>query len=113
MTAAAPHVTGEYRSPRMDADLETFRGQVRIARVFVDDCIRRQLDGTLDTATASMAKWWCTDLRQKVADDCLQLYGGYGYMTEYPISRMFADARVQRIYGGTNEIMKEVIARSL
>jgi acyl-CoA dehydrogenase len=87
--------------------------QVRIARVFVDDCIRRQMDGTLDTATASMAKWWCTDLQQKVADDCLQLYGGYGYMTEYPISRMFADARVQRIYGGTNEIMKEVIARSL
>jgi acyl-CoA dehydrogenase len=87
--------------------------QVRIARVFVDDCIRRQMDGTLDTATASMAKWWCTDLQQKVADDCLQLFGGYGYMTEYPISRMFADARVQRIYGGTNEIMKEVIARSL
>jgi acyl-CoA dehydrogenase len=87
--------------------------QVRIARVFVDDCIRRQMDGTLDTATASMAKWWCTDLQQKVADDCLQLFGGYGYMTEYPISRMFADARVQRIYGGTNEIVKEVIARSL
>jgi acyl-CoA dehydrogenase len=87
--------------------------QVRIARVFVDDCIRRQLDGTLDTVTASMAKWWCTDLQQKVSDDCLQLFGGYGYMTEYRISRMFADARVQRIYGGTNEIMKEVIARSL
>jgi acyl-CoA dehydrogenase len=87
--------------------------EVRIARVFLDDCIRRQLEGTLDTATASMAKYWCTDLQQKVTDDCLQLFGGYGYMTEYPISRMFADARVQRIYGGTNEIMKEVIARSL
>jgi acyl-CoA dehydrogenase len=87
--------------------------QVRVARVFVDDCVARVVAGQLDTVTASMAKWWCTDLQQKVIDDCLQLFGGYGYMTEYPISRMFADARVQRIYGGTNEIMKEVIARSL
>ena len=71
------------------------------------------MDGRLDTVTASMAKWWCTDLQQKVIDDCVQLFGGYGYMTEYPISRMFVDARVQRIYGGTNEIMKELIARSL
>lgn len=87
--------------------------QVRIARVFVDDCIQRVVEGKLDTVTASMAKWWCTDLQQKVIDDCVQLFGGYGYMTEYPISRMFVDARVQRIYGGTNEIMKELIARSL
>jgi acyl-CoA dehydrogenase len=87
--------------------------QTRVARVFIDDCIQRIVAGTLDTVTASMAKWWCTDLQQTVIDDCLQLFGGYGYMTEYPISRMFADARVQRIYGGTNEIMKEVIARSL
>ncbi len=87
--------------------------ETRIARVFVDDCIQRVVDGKLDTVTASMAKWWCTDLQQKVVDDCVQLFGGYGYMTEYPISRMFVDARVQRIYGGTNEIMKELIARSL
>jgi acyl-CoA dehydrogenase len=87
--------------------------QTRVARVFIDDCIRRIVAGELDTVTASMAKWWCTDLQQQVTDDCLQLFGGYGYMTEYPISRMFADARVQRIYGGTNEIMKELIARSL
>ncbi|MFO0452561.1 MAG: acyl-CoA dehydrogenase family protein [Pseudomonadota bacterium] len=101
----------EFQNTRFKlAELAT---EVRVARTFVDDCIRRRLAGTLDTATASMAKYWCTDLQQKVADDCLQLFGGYGYMDEYPISRMFADARVQRIYGGTNEIMKEVIARSL
>jgi acyl-CoA dehydrogenase len=87
--------------------------QTRIARVFIDDCIRRVVEGNLDTVTASMAKWWCTDLQQQVIDECLQMFGGYGYMTEYPISRMFADARAQRIYGGTNEIMKELIARSL
>jgi acyl-CoA dehydrogenase len=87
--------------------------QARIARVFVDDCIQRVVAGTLDTVTASMAKWWCTDLQQKLIDDCLQMFGGYGYMNEYPICRMFADSRVQRIYGGTNEIMKEIIARAL
>jgi len=87
--------------------------EARIARVFVDDCIQRVVDRRLDTVTASMAKWWCTDLQQKIVDECVQLFGGYGYMTEYPISRMFVDARVQRIYGGTNEIMKELIARSL
>jgi acyl-CoA dehydrogenase len=85
----------------------------RVARVFVDDCIQRQLRGELDTVTASMAKWWTTDMQQQVIDDCLQLFGGYGYMDEYLICRMFADARVQRIYGGTNEIMKELIARSV
>jgi acyl-CoA dehydrogenase len=67
----------------------------------------------LDTATASMAKYWCTDLQCKVMDECVQLHGGYGYMWEYPITRAYADARVQRIYGGTNEIMKEVISRSM
>jgi acyl-CoA dehydrogenase len=85
----------------------------RIARSFIDDCIGQQLRGELDTATASMAKWWATDMQQKVIDDCLQLFGGYGYMNEYMICRMFTDSRVQRIYGGTNEIMKELIARSL
>ncbi len=85
----------------------------RVARAFVDDCIERQQRGELDTVTASMAKWWTTDMQQQVIDDCLQLFGGYGYMDEYLICRMFADARVQRIYGGTNEIMKELIARAL
>jgi acyl-CoA dehydrogenase len=84
-----------------------------VARTFVDRCIVQMMDGTLDTATASMAKWYLTDLQCKVVDDCVQIFGGYGYMLEYPIARMFVDARVQPIYGGTNEIMKEIIARSL
>ncbi len=92
------------------AELQT---EVQIARVFVDKCLEMVVRGTLDTATASMAKYWCSDLQCKVMDECLQLFGGYGYMWEYPISRAFADARVQRIYGGTNEIMKEVITRSM
>jgi acyl-CoA dehydrogenase len=85
----------------------------RVARVFVDDCIVRLAAGTLDTVTASMAKWWLTETQHKVTDECLQLFGGYGYMREYPISKLFVDSRVQRIYGGSNEIMKEIIARSL
>jgi alkylation response protein AidB-like acyl-CoA dehydrogenase len=92
------------------AELQT---QVQIARVFVDKCTELLLANTLDTATASMAKYWCSDLQCKVMDDCVQLFGGYGYMWEYPITRAYADARVQRIYGGTNEIMKEVITRSM
>jgi acyl-CoA dehydrogenase len=86
---------------------------VRIARVFVDDCIDKRLKGSLDTETAAMAKWWITDTQQKVLDECVQLHGGYGYMNEYLVCRLFADSRVQRIYGGTNEIMKELISRSL
>jgi len=86
---------------------------VRIARTFIDDCIKRVSVGELDTVTASMAKWWITDMQQKVLDECVQLHGGYGYMEEYVVCRMFADCRVQRIYGGTNEIMKEVISRGL
>lgn len=85
----------------------------RIARTFVDRCIEDVVNGRLDTATASMAKWWTTDMLQQVLDECVQMHGGYGYMNEYLVARMFADARVTRIYGGTNEIMKEVIARSL
>ncbi len=92
------------------AELQT---QVQIARVFVDKCTELLMNNTLDTATASMAKYWCSDLQCKVMDDCVQLFGGYGYMWEYPITRAYADARVQRIYGGTNEIMKEVITRSM
>ncbi|MGH7282005.1 MAG: acyl-CoA dehydrogenase family protein [Polyangiaceae bacterium] len=84
-----------------------------IARTFLDRCIQAIIDGTCDTVLASMAKYWTSDMQCKVIDDCLQLFGGYGYMMEYPIAHMFADARVQRIYAGTNEIMKEVIARSL
>jgi len=87
--------------------------QVKVARVFIDDCIQRLGAGTLDTATASMAKLWCSEAQARVVDECLQLFGGYGYTTEYMISRMYTDARIQRIYGGTNEIMKEVISRAL
>ena len=87
--------------------------EVQIAQVFVDKCAELLLNNRLDTATASMAKYWCSDLQCKVMDDCVQLFGGYGYMWEYPITRAYADARVQRIYGGTNEIMKEVIARAM
>jgi acyl-CoA dehydrogenase len=84
-----------------------------VVRTFVNDCIQRLLDGTLDDEAAYMAKWWCTEQQGKVTDECLQLFGGYGYMTEYPIARLYADARVQRIYGGTTEIMKDLIARKL
>ena len=87
--------------------------EVQIAQVFVDKCTELVLTDKLDTATASMAKYWCSDLQCKVMDECVQLFGGYGYMWEYPITRAYADARVQRIYGGTNEIMKEVITRSM
>ena len=92
------------------AELQT---EVQVARVFVDKCTELLLQDKLDTATASMAKYWCSDLQCKVMDECVQLFGGYGYMWEYPITRAYADARVQRIYGGTNEIMKEVITRSM
>jgi acyl-CoA dehydrogenase len=92
------------------AELQT---EVQIAQVFVDKCTELLLQDKLDTATASMAKYWCTDLQCKVMDACVQLHGGSGFMWEYPITRAYADARVQRIYGGTNEIMKEVITRSM
>ncbi|MDH4114649.1 MAG: acyl-CoA dehydrogenase family protein [Burkholderiaceae bacterium] len=85
----------------------------RVARTFVDRCIEQLVAGELDTETAAMAKWWITDIQQKVLDECVQLHGGYGYMNEYLVCRMFADSRVQRIYGGTNEIMKELISRSV
>ncbi len=84
-----------------------------VVRSFVNDCIQRLVDGSLDDETAYMAKWWCTEQQGKVTDECLQLFGGYGYMAEYPIARLYADARVQRIYGGTTEIMKDLIARKL
>ena len=79
----------------------------------IDRCIEQLVVGKLDAETAAMAKWWITDIQQKVIDECVQLHGGYGYMNEYLVCRMFADSRVQRIYGGTNEIMKELISRSV
>jgi alkylation response protein AidB-like acyl-CoA dehydrogenase len=111
----ARHVFGQpvaaFQNTRFTlAELQT---EVQIARVFVDKCTELLLQDKLDTATASMAKYWTTDLQCKVMDECLQLHGGSGFMWEYPIAREYADARVQRIYGGTNEIMKEVITRSM
>jgi len=93
--------------------LAEVKTSVHVARVFIDDCIVKLRDGRLDTVTASMAKYWVTDMQNKVMDECLQLFGGYGYTREYPISRLYVDSRVQRIYGGANEIMKEIIARSI
>jgi acyl-CoA dehydrogenase len=92
------------------AECET---QARVAQAFVDDCIARLLRGELDVPTAAMAKWWTTETCCKIVDECLQLHGGYGFMNEYPIARLYADVRVGRIYGGANEVMKEIIARSL
>ncbi|MDC0662567.1 acyl-CoA dehydrogenase family protein [Marinobacter sp. SS21] len=92
------------------AEMET---DYRVNQAFVDQCLAQYSRGELDAATASMAKFSATEMQCRVADGCLQLFGGYGYTTEYPISRAFIDARVQRIYGGTSEVMKEVIARSV
>lgn len=84
-----------------------------VTRSFVDRCVTEHVAGRLDAVHASMAKWWATELEKRVADRCLQLHGGYGYMTEYPIARAFTDGRIRTIYGGTTEIMKEIIGRSL
>ena len=87
--------------------------EATVARIFVNHCIEQHLQRKLDAVTASMAKYWITDLQGKIVDECLQLHGGYGYMDEYPIARMYKDARVARIFGGANEIMKIMIARTL
>ncbi|SDH81030.1 acyl-CoA dehydrogenase [Actinokineospora alba] len=87
--------------------------EARIARVFLDDCIAKHLKGELDIPTVAMLKWWTSDRAMAAIDECLQLHGGYGYMSEYAIARMWTDQRVQKIYGGTNEIMKEIIARTI
>ncbi|HET6625647.1 MAG TPA: acyl-CoA dehydrogenase family protein [Nocardioidaceae bacterium] len=87
--------------------------ETHIARVFIDDCVRRHNRGELDASHASMAKWWTTELQKKLVDQAVQLHGGYGYMREYPVARAFLDSRVQTIYGGTTEIQKEIIGRSL
>ncbi|TDG04253.1 acyl-CoA dehydrogenase [Paraburkholderia guartelaensis] len=84
-----------------------------IARTFIDDCMAKVLRGELDAETAAMAKWWCTQRSCEIIDECLQLHGGYGYMMEYPIARLYVNARVSKIFGGSNEIMKELIARTL
>jgi alkylation response protein AidB-like acyl-CoA dehydrogenase len=87
--------------------------EAHIARVFVNDCILKLNAGEVDASLASMAKWWTTELQKKIVDQGLQLHGGYGYMTEYPIAKAYADSRIQTIYGGTTEIQKEIIGRSL
>jgi len=87
--------------------------ETHIARVFVDDCVTKHNNGQLDATLASMAKWWTTELQNKLADRAVQLHGGYGYMNEYPIARAYVDSRIQTIYGGTTEIQKEIIGRSL
>lgn len=92
------------------AEMQT---EVELGRVFIDHCIRLHNERRLSAEKAAMAKWWTTDMQVRVIDSCLQLHGGYGYMLEYPIARAYRDARAQRIYGGTNEIMKEVIGRAL
>ena len=93
--------------------LADVKATVTASRAFTDMVVQRWVDGTLDSVTASMAKFWVTERQGEVVDKCLQLFGGYGYMKEYPIARMYADARVQRIYGGTNEIQRELVGRQL
>lgn len=93
--------------------LAEVKTEITVARTFLDRCLEEFLEGKLDTTTAAMAKWWLTELEGRVLDTCLQLFGGYGYMAEYPIARAYTDARVHRIYAGTTEIMKELVARSL
>jgi alkylation response protein AidB-like acyl-CoA dehydrogenase len=87
--------------------------ETQIARVFVDRCIEELNAGALTVSDAAMAKWWTTELQKKVVDKCLQLHGGYGFMTEYPIAKAYLDTRIQTIYGGTTEIMKEIIGRTM
>lgn len=102
---------GKFQNSRFK--LAEMKTEVTIARTFVDQCIMELNENKLSNEKASMAKYWVTDLQCKVIDECLQLHGGYGYMSEYPIARAYADARVQRIYGGTNEIMKEIIGKTM
>ena len=92
------------------AELKT---QLTVAQIYIDECINKHLNNDFDAVEGAMAKLWTTEMQCKLVDECVQLHGGYGYMREYPIARAFEDARVQKIYGGTNEIMKEIISRSL
>jgi len=102
---------GSFQSAKFT--LAEMKTELDVAQVFIDRQTQAYLDGELSADDAAEAKWWCSDLEFRVVDRCLQLFGGYGYMEEYPIARAFRDARVQRIYGGTNEIMKEIVGRSL
>jgi alkylation response protein AidB-like acyl-CoA dehydrogenase len=102
---------GKFQNSRFK--LAEMKTEIEIARVFVDRCIMELNAGNLTADEAAMAKWWTTELQKKVVDQCLQLHGGYGYMTEYPIAKFYLDARVQTIYAGTTEIMKEIIGRSM
>jgi alkylation response protein AidB-like acyl-CoA dehydrogenase len=102
---------GSFQSSRFA--LAEMASEAQVARVYIDRCVQALGAGELTPEDAAMAKWWCTELQGRVVDRCLQLFGGYGYMLEYPIARAYADARVTRIYGGANEIMKEIVGRSM
>jgi alkylation response protein AidB-like acyl-CoA dehydrogenase len=102
---------GKFQNSRFK--LAEMKTEITIGQVFIDRCIMELNDNNLTAEQAAMAKWWTTDLQNRVADQCLQLHGGYGYMLEYPISKAWMDSRVQSIYGGTNEIMKEIIGRAM
>ena len=93
--------------------LAEIKTDVAVMRSFTDTSMKMYNEGILDNQTASMAKYWCTDKNNEIVTKCLQMFGGWGYMWEYPIARMFADSRVYSIYGGSNEIMKELIARNI
>ena len=93
--------------------LAKLKAEISVARTYIDRCIKEHINNNFTAENGAIAKLWCTDLQFKVIDECLQLFGGYGYMSEYPIAKAFLDSRVQRIYGGTNEIMKEIIGRNL
>jgi alkylation response protein AidB-like acyl-CoA dehydrogenase len=102
---------GSFQNSRFKlAEMET---EITIGESFIDQCVMALNEGMLTAETAAMAKWWCTELQKRVADTCVQLHGGYGYMNEYPIARAYVDARITSIYGGTTEIMKEIIGRSM
>ena len=102
---------GNFQNSRFK--LAEMKTEAEIGRIYIDDCIKKLNEKKLTSEQGAMAKWWASDLQVRVADQCLQLHGGYGYILEYPIARAFADARIQPIWGGTNEIMKEIIGRSL
>ncbi|WP_199698948.1 acyl-CoA dehydrogenase family protein [Oleomonas cavernae] len=101
----------EFQNTRFE--LAEIKTDALVSRLLADHVLQRALAGTADTELLSMAKYWLTDKQGEVVDRCLQLFGGYGYMMDYPIGRLYADGRIERIYGGTNEIMKELISRSL
>jgi alkylation response protein AidB-like acyl-CoA dehydrogenase len=102
---------GKFQNSRFK--LAEMKTEIEIGRTFVDECILRHNRGELSVEQAAMAKWWTTDLQVRVIDQCLQLHGGYGYMLEYPIAKAYIDSRAQKIYGGSNEIMKEIIGRAM